>query len=178
MAMNASQTHWEVSPSTPPSAELNRKNLDVNLSITYQLGRHMVNMLPLSSLYTDNSNQDHPIFMDMRDVSFWEQPGDNEADYTKNEFGSLFYDTYTSRDVEKVNWMKLKTLSVGYSLPERWTRHVGMEQLRVFVSGENLLTFSNYSGVDPETVNVDNGIDYGKNYPLARRYTVGLTIKF
>ena len=80
--------------------------------------------------------------------------------------------------MEKVNWMKLKTLSVGYSLPKRWTRHVGMEQLRVFVSGENLLTFSNYSGVDPETVNVDTGIDYGKNYPLARRYTVGLTIKF
>ena len=159
-------------------SEFQWKNLDVNLSITYQLGRHIVNMLPLSSLYTDNSNQDHPIFMDMRDVSFWDQPGDNEADYTKNEFGSIFYDTYTSRDVEKVNWMKLKTLSVGYSLPKRWTRHVGMEQLRVFVSGENLLTFSNYSGVDPETVNVDTGIDYGKNYPLARRYTVGLTIKF
>ena len=138
----------------------------------------MVNTLQLSSLYTDAYSPDHPIFMDLREVSFWEQPGDDEVDYAKNQLGSQFFQEHTSRDVEKVNWMKLKTLSVGYSLPERWTRHVGMEQLRVFVSGENLLTFSNYSGVDPETVNVDRGIDYGKNYPLARRYTVGLTIKF
>ena len=159
-------------------SEFQWKNLDVNLSLTYQLGRHMVNTLQLSSLYTDAYSPDHPIFMDLREVSFWEQPGDDEVDYAKNQLGSQFFQEYTSRDVEKVNWMKLKTLSVGYSLPKRWTRHVGMEQLRVFVSGENLLTFSNYSGVDPETVNVDTGIDYGKNYPLARRYTVGLTIKF
>ena len=90
----------------------------------------------------------------------------------------MLYREYTSRDVEKVNWMKLKTLSIGYSLPKQWTHHVGMEQLRVFVSGENLLNFSNYSGMDAETVEIDKGVDSGKNYPLARKYTIGLTIKF
>ena len=178
------QTDWVYVGSALPEfqgglvSEFQWKNLDVNLSLTYQLGRHIINTLQLSSLYTNAYSQDHPIFMDLREASFWEQPGDDEADYAKNQVDSQFFLEYTSRDVEKVNWMKLKTLSVGYSLPKRWTRHVGMEQLRVFVSGENLLTFSNYSGVDPETVSIERGIDYGQNYPLARRYTVGLTIKF
>ena len=53
-----------------------------------------------------------------------------------------------------------------------------MEQLRVFVSGENLLTFSNYLGVDPEVVSIVNGVDDGTSYPLARKFTLGLTVKF
>ena len=159
-------------------SEFQWKNLDINLSLTYQLGRHMVSTLQLSSLYTDQNNQDHPFFMDLRDVSFWEQPGDDQAKYSPNELNNYLYREYTSRDVEKVNWMKLKTLSIGYSLPKQWTHHVGMEQLRVFVSGENLLNFSNYSGMDAETVEIDKGVDSGKNYPLARKYTIGLTIKF
>ena len=160
-------------------SEFQWRNLDVNLSMTYQLERHIVNTLPMSSLYTSADKQEHPIFVDLRKVSFWEQPGDDTADYPSNKLGNWWWGAYySSRDVEKVNWLKLKTLSVGYSLPKQWSRHMGMEQLRVFVSGENLLTFSNYSGVDPETVRIDEGIDYGKNYPLARKYTLGLTIKF
>ena len=160
-------------------SEFQWKSVDVNLSITYQLERHMANMLlPRSLALNDQGRIDHPIFTDLREVSLWQQPGDNEADYPKNQNYNFLYANVMSAYVEKVNWLKLKTLSIGYSLPERWTRHVGMKQLRVFVSGENLLTFSNYSGIDPETVVINYGVDDGKNYPLARRYTVGLTIKF
>ena len=54
------------------------------------------------------------------------------------------------RYVEKVNWLKLKTVTLGYDLPKSLIRNWKIEQLRFFVSGENLLTFSNYSGIDPE----------------------------
>ena len=46
------------------------------------------------------------------------------------------------------------------------------------VFSENLLTFSNYSGLDPETVNIRTGYDGGRNYPLARKFTLGVTVKF
>ena len=82
------------------------------------------------------------------------------------------------RDVEKVNYMKLKTLTLGYSFPKKWSRKVGMEELRIFVSGENLVTWTNYSGMDPETVNITSGDDWQQGYPLARKYTLGLTLKF
>ena len=82
------------------------------------------------------------------------------------------------REVEKVNLLKLKTLTIGYNLPDVVIRKLKLGQVRFFVSGENLLTFSNYSGIDPETVDISTGMDYGKNYPLARKYTLGLTVKF
>ena len=53
-----------------------------------------------------------------------------------------------------------------------------MKELRVFASGENLFTWDNYSGLDPETVNITSGNDAGRNYPLARKWTLGLTLKF
>lgn len=82
------------------------------------------------------------------------------------------------RDVEKVNYMKLRTLTLGYSLSKKWSKKIGMEELRIFVSGENLLTWTNYSGMDPETVSITTGEDMQENYPLARKYTLGLTLKF
>lgn len=80
--------------------------------------------------------------------------------------------------MEKVNWLKIKTLTVGYSLPEKWIKKAGLSELRVFASGENLYTFTNYSGVEPEVVDIRNGIDSGNAYPLARKLTLGLTLKF
>ena len=53
-----------------------------------------------------------------------------------------------------------------------------MSELRVFVSGENLLTWTNYSGLDPESVDISSGYDNQDGYPLARKYTIGLTLKF
>ena len=86
--------------------------------------------------------------------------------------------TDVAKDVEKVNWLKLKTMTIGYSLPKAWSSKVGLKQIRVFASGENLLTFTNYSGLDPETIDIRTGMDGGKNYPLARKFTIGLTVKF
>ena len=55
---------------------------------------------------------------------------------------------------------------------------MGMAELRLFVSGENLLTWTNYSGLDPETIDLTSGGDQNRNYPLARKYTLGITLKF
>lgn len=145
--------------------------------MSYQLGRHIVNNVPFRSLTMEGGTL--PFLFVLKDVSFWEKPGDN-TDYSSWEHYSNAFHFYSSVDryVEKVNWLKLKTLSVGYSLPQSWMRRIGMEQIRVFVSGENLFTITNYSGIDPEAVDITSGYDNGMNYPLARKFTLGLTLKF
>ena len=148
----------------------------------FQLGRHIYNTLPGGSIIPNYNGLEHPVLLDVRDVTFWEQPGDN-SDYAKLQADSQmqFFPNEMSvidRYVEKVNWLKLKTMTLGYNLPQSLIRNWKIEQLRFFVSGENLLTFSNYSGIDPEIVDIRTGIDSGRNYPLARKFTIGLTLKF
>ena len=79
--------------------------------------------------------------------------------------------------MEDVSYIKLKTFSVGYTLPERWKKKVGFG-MRVFLSGENLFTITNYSGADPESVNIMTGVDNLGNYPLNRKLTLGITAIF
>ena len=55
---------------------------------------------------------------------------------------------------------------------------MGMVGLRAFITGENVFTLSNYSGVDPEVVSIENGQDDFNTYPLARKWTIGLTLNF
>ncbi len=156
--------------------EFRWKNFDLNLLLTYMLGRHMVNSLEKRCLSSDLYYQ--ALVVDLTKINFWEKPGD-KPDYSRIQYDQFngMWDT-VDRDVEKVNYMKLKTLTLGYSFPKKWSRKVGMEELRIFVSGENLVTWTNYSGMDPETVNITSGDDWQQGYPLARKYTLGLTLKF
>jgi len=78
------------------------------------------------------------------------------------------------------SYVRLKTMQFGYTLPSEITRIASVQKLRVFVSGENLLTFTKYEGFDPElasggytTIGVDKGI-----YPQARTISVGANITF
>ncbi|MFR1241626.1 MAG: SusC/RagA family TonB-linked outer membrane protein, partial [Butyricimonas faecihominis] len=151
--------------------EFRWKNFDLNMLMVYSLGRHIVNNIPKTVLV----NADYALMIDLNDASFWEKPGDH-PDYPKLEIGRKW--DYVDRDVEKVNYLKLKTLTMGYSFPQKWSRKAGINELRIFVSGENLFTWTNYSGLDPETVDITSGIDNMLNYPLARKYTLGLTLKF
>ena len=118
--------------------------------------------------------------MNLNKVSFWEKPGDN-PDFPKWQYDwdtYLWGGRYVDRRVEKVNWLKIKTVSIGYTLPKAWMKKYGLDELRIFASGENLHTFTNYSGIEPEIVDIRNGEDVGSSYPLARKLTLGLTLKF
>lgn len=157
-------------------SEFRWKNFDLSLSMAYQLGRHIVNGLPFKYL----SLGIDPFVMDIGHTKFWEKPGDDDAEYPSWEsaMNSYHFNSGVDRYVEKVNWLKLKTLTIGYSLPEKWMKKMGIKECRIFASGENLFTITNYSGLDPETVNITTGNDQGTNYPLARKLTLGLTLKF
>ena len=120
------------------------------------------------------------IAMNLNKVTFWEKNGD-KSDFPMWQGNANHNWDSVKDDVEKVNWLKLKTVTLGYSLPKNWIKRCGLSELRFFASGENLFTWTNYSGIEPETVDIRSGID-GNNgalpYPLARKFTLGLTIKF
>jgi len=95
----------------------------------------------------------------------------------------------SSRFVEDGSYVRLKNVALGYNLPTGFLQNSGISSVRISVSAQNILTFTNYSGLDPEVSyfgsgggsrgddNVIIGHDFG-NYPNLRSLTVGLNLKF
>ena len=80
--------------------------------------------------------------------------------------------------VEDGTYIRLKTLTVGYTLPPRFTQKMSIKNLRVYLSTQNLFTITGYSGLDPEMGNSNPqlmGIDMGW-YPSARVFLFGLSL--
>lgn len=86
------------------------------------------------------------------------------------------------------SYIRLKNLALGYTLNEEITNKLKLSKLRMFVSGQNLLTFTEYPGLDPEVSyargtgssgdsNINVGLDYG-SFPNVRTFTFGLNVAF
>ena len=81
-------------------------------------------------------------------------------------------------------YLRMKSLTIGYTLPHNLTGQVGIQRLRIYVSGENLFEFSELKKYfDPEAINSTDVNDMtrtsnGYTYPFQRRYTVGLNVTF
>ena len=86
----------------------------------------------------------------------------------------------SDRFLESGNFLRMRQLQLGYTLPTSLTRKAYIENLRFYVSAENLFTITNYTGVDPEfsRANVLNtGIDR-LIYPFTRSFTIGAQLTF
>lgn len=84
--------------------------------------------------------------------------------------------------VEDGSFLRLNTLSIGYTLPKDLVNRVNIERLRFYVTGYNLFIWTNYSGFDPEVSSLRRsplirGVDYSA-YPRNRQFTVGLNLTF
>lgn len=82
--------------------------------------------------------------------------------------------------VEDGSFLRLSTLTVGYTLPKHWLQSLGVKSLRLYFSGSNLFTITGYSGYDPE-VNIQKGLTPGIDNnvtPRSRVYTVGVNLNF
>jgi hypothetical protein len=88
----------------------------------------------------------------------------------------------SDRYIEDGSYLRVQNIAIGYNLPVRWASKAKMTNARIYVSSQNVYTFTGYSGYDPEigsynknvlTQNVDNG-----HYPNPRTITVGANIEF
>lgn len=115
----------------------------------------------------------------------WKKPGDvaklprlNSGDATSQQISTYF--------IEDGSYFRLKNVQLTYSVPTGWTKKIGLSSAQVYVQGQNMLTLTKYTGLDPDinlrrsgTDNQDihMGIDEGA-YPVAKSYLVGLRLGF
>lgn len=84
-----------------------------------------------------------------------------------------------TRYLQNAAYARLKNITIGYTLPKELTRKVYIENLRFFVSGENLLTITNFTEAgDPELIGAGWGGEIGKTYPLSKTFSCGLSVTF
>ncbi|WP_044211696.1 TonB-dependent receptor [Flammeovirga sp. OC4] len=156
---------------------LNYKNFDLSIFFQYSVGNDIYNgtRVYLESMKGED-NQTTAI------LDRWRQPGDitDIPRATANDPNNN--NRASSRFVEDGSYIRLKNVTLGYTLPRVLTKKAFIERMRVYVSGQNLFTLTNYSGMDPE-VNYagDDGVRMGTDfftYPNARVFTAGLNVSF
>ena len=108
-------------------------------------------------------------------------PSNTYARITANDDG-IGSNVASSAYIEDGSFLKLKNLTIGYSLPESVIKNIPFSKLRIYASTQNLFTITGYKGLDPEIGlqggnATQNGIDNG-TYPSSRFYTVGLNVTF
>ncbi|MEX2234875.1 MAG: TonB-dependent receptor [Cyclobacteriaceae bacterium] len=117
----------------------------------------------------------------------WQESGD------QTEYPGVFYDLRNQNHflshtgwLEDGSYLRLKTLTLGYNFPTSFNERLGLSNARVYFSSNNLLTFTSYSGYDPEVNhftaqglggNVGIGYDYG-TFPQPKTFVMGVNLSF
>ncbi len=109
------------------------------------------------------------------DWSRWQEPGDEATHPKPVAGGNRNSNDVSSRYIEDGTYLRLKNVRLSYNLPSAWTRSVSLQSASVYVSGDNLLTLTDFSGMDPEV-----GLDgvAGTKYPISRKVIFGLGVSF
>lgn len=105
----------------------------------------------------------------------WQKPGDI-TDVPRLDTDGSQANQASSRFLMDGDYLKIRSLTVGYSLPKSWLRGTFLNNVRIFMEAENLYTFtaSNYIGFDP--AGIDASGSQWWNYPQARSFLFGVTV--
>jgi TonB-linked SusC/RagA family outer membrane protein len=146
---------------------LSWKGLSLSAQFSWVADRYMIN----NDRYFDESNGRFASYnQSSRLLNRWKKPGDITDIPRHGE-----YTEFDSRLLEDASFLRLKNLMLSYSLPANLLKKtVAIRGLRVYAQAQNLLTFTNFSGLDPEgTTNL-----YAAQYPMSRQFTFGLDLMF
>lgn len=152
------------------------KGFDISAFFQGSVGNDILNILKYD-IYSGTGWYNAP-----KDIltTYWNGPGSTnenfaiDADSRMNLEMSDWY-------VENGSYVRLKNLTIGYTLPSEWTKKITINNLRFFVAAQNLFTITGYSGLDPEIGEINNsplykGCDMGF-YPQPRTFMFGLSLK-
>jgi hypothetical protein len=156
---------------------LSYKNFDFSFTFQGEWGASMYNEAGKfqsgNMRYEDNQTIDQ--------LDRWQNPGDITMVPQARLYKTNGQQAST-RYLEKTDFIRLRNLSLGYSLPKTLTQKLSVNRVRVYLTGVNLLTFTNFSGYDPEASydnNGDSNIQKGIAFysaPPAKTITIGLNI--
>jgi TonB-linked SusC/RagA family outer membrane protein len=157
---------------------LSYKGFDFSVFLQYSFGNEMINFgntTLLNSGEEINNNQSREA------LKRWKKEGDI-ATVPKYEFGNTFNNRFSSRFVEDASYLRIKNVTIGYKFNEQLLSKLRLRSLRVYASGTNVWTLTNYSGADPEVNSLDGsttaqGLDL-YTFPQVRTILVGLNLGF
>ncbi len=159
---------------------VNYKNFELNVLFQFSYGNDIFNATRIytESLGISGDNQNTNI------LDRWQNIGDETdvplATTTPNPVTKLYNNVESSRFVEDGSYLRLKNLSLGYNFQQKILDRLGLNSLKVYFSAKNLLTFTKYSGLDPEVNYAGNddvvmGVEFF-TYPSVRTFTFGINI--
>lgn len=143
------------------------KGFSINADFSYVLGKYTINN---DAFFYNNPNFAGQLNQSTDMLDMWTTPGQVTNIPAANS--ELRFDTHL---IENASFLRLKNLTIGYTLPENWLHKTGfIKGARIFAVGRNLLTVTNYTGADPE---VDSNLQLGK-YPNTKQFTIGAELTF
>ena len=153
---------------------INYKNIDFSFTFQGEWGASIYNSAgkyqSVAADYFDNQTTDQ--------LNRWQNPGDITNVPQARLYGSNGTGEST-RFLDKTDFVRLRNLTIGYTLPKTTLKEAGISSVRFYATGVNLLTFTNYTGYDPEARRDDTGI--GEEFysaPPARTIALGVNINF
>jgi len=167
------------------------KGIDLNAVFNGAFGFEIMNLMkPYTNMFSsDNTTKnifatscfgkDNTTVTSDPRVGYIDEKGSMIGDGAANKN----YSTVSSYLLEKGDYFKLKNLSIGYTLPQKWTRKAYMEKVRVYFSAQNVFTITKYSGNDPEIGRYSSGqllwnVDTQYRYLPNRLLSFGLDVMF
>lgn len=154
---------------------LSYKGFDLMFMFQFSYGNDQLNW---SRFFMEHGGSRSTNFSDSQ-LDRWQQPGD-VTEVPKMSAGNYASDLRPSRFVEDGSYLRLKNLSLGYTLPAGLVDKLSLSSARFYISGQNILTFTNYSGLDPEvTATADTSLTQGVEFfttPSPRVWMAGFNI--
>lgn len=170
------------------------KNFDLSIFLTYSYGNEVLNATKLVTTKVGKQNSNALAVMNSgnrwmtinaegRVVTDPEElaalnAGKSIASWRDNEEGDKYVHSWA---VEDASFLKLSNITLGYTFPKQLVRKFRLSKLRIYATGNNLLTWTPYTGFDPEVSNMRSpltpGVDFGA-YPRSRSFIFGANIVF
>lgn len=150
------------------------KGFDLSIFFQFSLGNKVLN---LSKATFVNMGADIENNQSIEALRRWQEPGDI-TDVPRYELGSTLNNLHSNRLLEDGSYLRLKNLSMGYNFPSKITNMLMLKQLRLYVTGTNIWTYTKYTGADPEVSTLDGsasaqGIDFF-TLPQVKTFSIGL----
>lgn len=154
------------------------KGFELSGFFQFSYGNSILNLTNQTLL---NSGADLQNNQSRKALDRWKKEGDITS-VPKYVFQNTYNNYLSSRYLEDGSYVRLKNVSLGYSLPKKWISRYKLANIRVYVSGTNLWTLTRYSGPDPEVSTLDGstvsqGIDFF-TFPQVRTVIAGLSVNF
>ncbi len=153
------------------------KGFDLNIFLQWSYGNDILNANKLLFESGYNKRRELNQFASFADRWTPENPYSDIPRSSTSALNNLF----TSRLIEDGSYLRIKNISLGYTLPVSLVKKAGLSNVRIFASVQNLYTFTNYSGYDPEVSIRDTALTPGMDfsaYPRARTFSFGVNLQF